>query len=66
MTLGDRVAIMCDGVIRQLDTPRALYDEPADTFVAGFIGSPPMNLVPGLVEDGQLVLPFGRARGGER
>ncbi len=61
MTLGDRVAIMCDGVIRQLDTPRALYDDPADTFVAGFIGSPPMNLVPALIEDGQIVLPFGRA-----
>jgi len=61
MTLGDRVAIMCDGVIRQLDAPRRLYDEPADTFVAGFIGSPPMNLVPALIEDEQLVLPFGRA-----
>jgi len=61
MTLGDRVAIMCDGVIRQLDTPRALYDEPADTFVAGFIGSPPMNLVPALIEDSEIVLPFGRA-----
>jgi multiple sugar transport system ATP-binding protein len=61
MTLGDRVAIMCDGVIRQLDTPRALYDEPADTFVAGFIGSPPMNLVPALIEDEQILLPFGRA-----
>jgi multiple sugar transport system ATP-binding protein len=61
MTLGDRVAIMCDGVIRQLDTPRALYEEPADTFVAGFIGSPPMNLVPALIEDEQIVLPFGRA-----
>ena len=61
MTLGDRVAIMCDGEIRQLDTPRRLYDEPADTFVAGFIGSPPMNLVPALIEDGQIMLPFGRA-----
>ena len=61
MTLGDRVAIMCDGVIRQLDAPRALYEEPADTFVAGFIGSPPMNLVPAVIEDGEIVLPFGRA-----
>jgi multiple sugar transport system ATP-binding protein len=61
MTLGDRVAIMRDGEIRQLDTPRALYEEPADTFVAGFIGSPPMNLVPALIEDEQIVLPFGRA-----
>ncbi len=59
MTLGDRVAIMCDGVIRQLDTPRVLYDEPADTFVAGFIGSPPMNLVPARVEGEAVRLPFG-------
>ena len=53
MTMGDRVAVMKDGVLQQCDTPRVLYDDPVNAFVAGFIGSPPMNLVPGVVtEDG--------------
>ncbi|WP_233563419.1 ABC transporter ATP-binding protein [Micromonospora musae] len=47
MTLGDRVAVLDRGRIRQLGPPQQVYDEPADTFVAGFLGSPPMNLVPG-------------------
>jgi multiple sugar transport system ATP-binding protein len=50
MTLGDRVAVMKDGVLQQCDTPRRLYEHPANAFVAGFIGSPPMNLVQGTVE----------------
>jgi len=50
MTLGDRIVIMRDGVIQQAGKPLELYDRPANTFVAGFIGSPEMNLV-----DGQLV-----------
>jgi len=45
MTMGDRVALLKDGLLQQVDTPRALYDRPANTFVAGFIGSPAMNLV---------------------
>jgi len=53
MTMGDRVAVMKDGVLQQCDTPRVLYDDPVNAFVAGFIGSPPMNLVQGVVtEDG--------------
>jgi multiple sugar transport system ATP-binding protein len=44
MTLGDRVAVLGDGRLHQCDTPRALYERPANTFVAGFIGSPAMNL----------------------
>jgi multiple sugar transport system ATP-binding protein len=44
MTLGHRVAVLKDGRLQQCDTPRALYDRPANTFVAGFIGSPAMNL----------------------
>jgi multiple sugar transport system ATP-binding protein len=52
MTMGDRVAVMKDGVLQQCDTPRALYAQPVNAFVAGFIGSPPMNLVRGTVEDG--------------
>jgi multiple sugar transport system ATP-binding protein len=45
MTMGDRVAVMRDGRLQQVDTPQALYDRPANSFVAGFIGSPAMNLV---------------------
>ena len=43
MTMGDRIAVMRDGVLQQLDTPQDLYDRPANLFVAGFIGSPAMN-----------------------
>jgi multiple sugar transport system ATP-binding protein len=46
MGMGDRIAVMDRGRIRQLGTPRAIYDDPADTFVATFLGSPPMNLIP--------------------
>ena len=42
--MGDRIAIMHRGRVRQLGTPRELYDDPADTFVASFLGSPPMNM----------------------
>jgi multiple sugar transport system ATP-binding protein len=58
MTLGDRVALLRRGVLQQVAAPRTLYDEPANLFVAGFIGSPPMNLVAATVEDGRLRLPF--------
>ena len=44
MTLGHRVAVLCDGRLQQCDAPRVLYERPANTFVAGFIGSPSMNL----------------------
>jgi len=46
MTLADRIAIMKDGVIQQFDTPQAVYDNPSNLFVAGFIGSPSMNFIP--------------------
>lgn len=46
MGMGDRVAVMYEGELRQLGTPEELYRRPADTFVAGFLGSPPMNLIP--------------------
>ncbi len=45
MTMGDRVAVLKDGLLQQVDTPRALYERPANVFVAGFIGSPAMNLM---------------------
>jgi multiple sugar transport system ATP-binding protein len=52
MTMGDRVAVLKDGVLQQVDTPRNLYDRPANEFVAGFIGSPAMNLVPVALAEG--------------
>ena len=54
MTLAHRVALMKNGEIQQLATPEVIYNEPVNTFVAGFIGNPAMNLLPGQVEDGQL------------
>jgi multiple sugar transport system ATP-binding protein len=58
MTLGDRVAVMRKGVVQQVATPRELYDQPLNLFVAGFIGSPPMNFLPVVVKGDQLELPF--------
>jgi multiple sugar transport system ATP-binding protein len=49
MTLADRIAIMKDGIMQQLDTPRNVYENPANLFVAGFIGSPSMNFIPSRV-----------------
>ena len=50
MTMGDRIVVMKDGVIQQVDAPMDLYHRPANLFVAGFIGSPPMNIFPGRVD----------------
>ena len=58
MTLGDRVAVLRKGVLQQVDTPRELYERPVNLFVAGFIGSPPMNFVPATVEGRTVTLPF--------
>jgi multiple sugar transport system ATP-binding protein len=52
MTMGDRVAVLKDGLLQQCDTPRRMYDHPANVFVAGFIGSPAMNLMEVPVVDG--------------
>src|SRR4029078_8690971 len=54
MTLGAGVAVIKDGVVQQLDTPQALYREPANLFVAAFIGSPSMNLIEATVHGGEL------------
>jgi multiple sugar transport system ATP-binding protein len=54
MTLGDRVAVMRDGTIQQIDTPERLFEAPANVFVAAFIGSPAMNLALGELSDGRL------------
>ena len=58
MTLGDRVAVMKKGILQQVASPRELYDNPVNLFVAGFIGMPPMNFLPAALRDGRLQLPF--------
>jgi multiple sugar transport system ATP-binding protein len=58
MTLGDRVAVLKKGVLQQIASPRELYDQPVNLFVAGFIGSPPMNFVPARISGDQIELPF--------
>ncbi|MGV1007108.1 MAG: ABC transporter ATP-binding protein [Dermatophilaceae bacterium] len=60
MTMGDRIAVLRDGQLQQIDTPREMYAHPANTFVAGFIGSPTMNLVTVPVLEGGLA--FGNHR----
>jgi len=59
MTLGDRVAVMRAGALQQVGTPAELYDNPVNLFVAGFIGSPAMNFMPGEISGGKLKLPIG-------
>ena len=51
MTIGDRIIILNDGIIQQIGTPLEVYKNPANIFVAGFIGSPPMNFIPGELSD---------------
>jgi multiple sugar transport system ATP-binding protein len=59
MTLGDRLAVMRDGIIQQLGTPAELYERPQNLFVAGFIGAPAMNFLLGEIADGSLTSPLG-------
>ncbi|MEC3979276.1 ABC transporter ATP-binding protein, partial [Amycolatopsis sp. H20-H5] len=59
MTLGDRVVVLRGGYVQQIGAPQFLYDNPANLFVAGFIGSPSMNFVPATLENGQLTSPLG-------
>jgi multiple sugar transport system ATP-binding protein len=54
LTMGDRIAVLKDGVLQQVGSPRDLYEQPVNLFVAGFIGSPAMNLFPADVVDGGL------------
>ncbi len=64
MTMGDRVAVMNNGVLQQVDRPQRLFDEPANLFVAGFIGTPPMNLIEAnvVVEGDTVTLEIGPQR----
>jgi multiple sugar transport system ATP-binding protein len=76
MTLGDRVAVMRKGVVQQVASPKDLYRDPVNLFVAGFIGSPSMNFLPGEVKGGSVHTPLvdfdlpeevaGRYRGGDQ
>ena len=59
MTLGDRVVVLRGGVVQQIGSPQFLYDNPSNLFVAGFIGSPAMNFLPGALENGQLATGLG-------
>ncbi|MFD2662890.1 ABC transporter ATP-binding protein [Paenibacillus thailandensis] len=74
MTMGDRIVVMNDGVIQQVDTPERIYNNPVNRFVASFVGSPPMNFIDGsmLTENGKLYfqtrrfaleVPEGKAKG---
>ncbi|WP_222195480.1 ABC transporter ATP-binding protein [Modestobacter italicus] len=59
MTLGDRVCVLRKGKIQQVASPRELYEQPVNLFVAGFIGSPPMNFLPAQLDGSRLTTPFG-------
>ena len=59
MTLAHRVALLEKGVLQQLDTPANIYNAPANLFVAGFIGSPPMNFLEGELAEGRFSSPGG-------
>ncbi|WP_270934877.1 ABC transporter ATP-binding protein [Falsiroseomonas oryzae] len=59
MTLADRIVVMQGGLVQQVGTPEEIYDRPATTFVAAFMGAPAMNLLAGRVEAGRAVLPDG-------
>jgi len=59
MTLGDRVAVMRAGIVQQVASPKVLYDDPVNLFVAGFIGSPSMNFLPGRIDGETVHLPMG-------
>lgn len=65
MTMGDRIAVMRDGVLQQVAAPGELYDHPKNVYVAEFLGSPPMNIIPATVENSKVTasgfeLPLGR------
>ncbi|HEY2125483.1 MAG TPA: sn-glycerol-3-phosphate ABC transporter ATP-binding protein UgpC [Chthoniobacterales bacterium] len=64
MTMGDRIVVMNNGVVQQTDTPLKLYNEPANLFVAGFLGSPPMNFINGTLKQERDVFAFSEIQGG--
>ena len=64
MTMGDRIVVMNNGVVQQIDTPLKLYNEPVNLFVAGFLGSPPMNFLNGTLKEERDALVFSEMHGG--
>jgi multiple sugar transport system ATP-binding protein len=64
MTMGDRIVVMNNGVVQQIDTPLKLYNEPGNLFVAGFLGSPPMNFVNGTLKINNGAVEFSELQGG--
>ena len=62
LSISDRIVLMKAGVLQQNDLPQSLYNEPANQFVADFLGNPPINNLPGTVEDGAFVAADGKAR----
>src|SRR4029077_13627730 len=64
MTMGDRIVVMNNGVVQQTDTPLTLYNQPANLFVAGFLGSPPMNFINGTLKHDRDSLVFSEIEGG--
>jgi multiple sugar transport system ATP-binding protein len=64
MTMGDRIVVMNKGVVQQTDTPLKLYNEPVNLFVAGFLGSPPMNFLTGTLKEENGALIFSELEGG--
>jgi multiple sugar transport system ATP-binding protein len=63
MTLADRVVVMSQAEVQQVGTPEAIYNDPANLFVAGFVGSPPMNLIQGALHNGVFTAPGVRIDG---
>jgi multiple sugar transport system ATP-binding protein len=64
MTMGDRIVVMNNGVVQQTDTPLRLYNEPVNLFVAGFLGSPPMNFINGILKQERDFFLFSEIQGG--
>jgi multiple sugar transport system ATP-binding protein len=64
MTMGDRIVVMNDGIVQQIDTPLALYQQPINLFVAGFLGSPPMNFINGILKEEREALFFSEIQAG--
>ena len=62
MTMGDRIVVMCKGVIQQIDAPLTIYEKPVNKFVAGFIGTPPMNFISGHMQTGPGGLQFRKGK----
>jgi len=64
MTMGTRIVVMKDGLIQQVDTPLKIYGEPDNLFVAGFLGSPPMNFIKGTIQGKEGAINFKEMQGG--